>query len=104
MKAEKRKKLEKAGWKMGSTRAFLNLTSEEAALVTIRLALAEKLKGRRLKLGLSQVDLARKIGSSQSRVAKMEAAGPDISVDLLVRGMLATGAKPRDVGAALAVA
>ena len=102
MKAEKRKKLEKAGWKSGSADEFLNLTREESALVSIRLALAGELKDRRVKLGLSQVDLARKLGSSQSRVAKMEAAGSDISVDLLVRGMLAIGAKPRDVGAALA--
>ena len=101
MKAEKRKKLERAGWKSGSADEFLNLTREESALVSIRLALAGELKDRRVKLGLSQVDLARKLGSSQSRVAKMKAAGSDISVDLLVRGMLAIGAKPRDVGDAL---
>ncbi len=104
MKPEKKKKLEKAGWKVGSTDDFLQLAPEEAAMVSIRLALAEKLKGRRLRLGWSQVGLARKLHSSQSRIAKMEAAGPDVSVDLLVRGMLATGAKPREVGAALASA
>ena len=104
MKMEKQKKLEKAGWKIGSADEFLDLTPEESALVSIRLVLAANLKGRRLRLGLSQVDLARRLGSSQSRVAKMEAAGPDVSVDLLVRGMLATGAKPREVGAAVAVA
>ena len=102
MKTEKRKKLENAGWKVGSADEFLDLSAEESALVSIRLALAQKLKGRRLRLGLSQVQLARRLGSSQSRVAKMEAAEPDISVDLLVRGMLATGAKPKEVGAALA--
>jgi DNA-binding XRE family transcriptional regulator len=104
MKTEKRNRLEAAGWKLGSAEDFLGLSSEEAALVSIRLALAGRLKDRRMKLGLSQVALARKLGSSQSRVAKMEAAESDVSLDLLVRAMLATGAKPSDVGRALAVA
>jgi hypothetical protein len=104
MKIKKQAKLEKAGWKVGSADVFLGLTPEETALVNIRLALAHTLKGRRLTLGLSQVDLARKLGSSQSRVAKMESAESGVSLDLLVRAMLATGAKARDVGHALAVA
>lgn len=101
MKTVKQKKLEKAGWKIGSADEFLGLTPAESAMVSIRLALAQKLKGRRLQLGLSQVELARRLGSSQSRVAKMEAAENSISVDLLVRGMLAIGAKPREVGSVL---
>lgn len=104
MKAVKRNRLEAAGWKLGSADEFLSLTPEETALVNIRVALAERLKDRRQKLGLSQVALARKLGSSQSRVAKMEAAEPNVSLDLLVRAMLATGATPSEVGRALAVA
>lgn len=104
MKRERKKQLEKAGWKVGSADEFLGLTPEESALVQIRLALARDLKDRRLKLGLSQEQLARKLGSSQSRVAKMEAAEPAVSLDLLVRAVLATGAKPREVGRALAAA
>lgn len=101
MKTVKQKKLEKAGWKTGSADEFLGLTPEESAMVSIRLALAQNLKGRRLQLGISQVELARRLGSSQSRVAKMESAENSISVDLLVRGMLATGAKPKEVGSVL---
>jgi hypothetical protein len=104
MKAVKRNRLKAAGWKLGSADEFLSLTPEETALVNIRVALAERLKDRRQKLGLSQVALARKLGSSQSRVAKMEAAEPNVSLDLLVRAMLATGATPSEVGRALAVA
>ena len=102
MKTEKQKKLQRAGWKIGSADEFLNLSVEESTLVSMRLSLARKLKGRRLKLGLSQTDLAQRLHSSQSRVAKMEAADPEVTVDLLVRGMLATGANARQVGAALA--
>ena len=104
MKVAKKNRLEAAGWKVGSTEEFLGLAPEEAALVSIRVALAGRLRDRRRKLGLSQVELARKLGSSQSRVAKMEAAEPDVSLDLLVRAMLATGAKPSEVGRALAAA
>jgi ribosome-binding protein aMBF1 (putative translation factor) len=104
MKPERKKQLEKAGWKVGSANEFLGLSKDESALVNIRLALARSLKTRRQKLGISQVELARRLGSSQSRVAKMEAAEVDVSLDLLVRAMLASGANPRDVGRALAAA
>jgi ribosome-binding protein aMBF1 (putative translation factor) len=104
MKPERKKRLEKAGWKVGSADDFLGLSKDESALVNIRLALAQSLKIRRHKLGISQAELARRLGSSQSRVAKMEAAEADVSLDLLVRAMLASGAKPRDVGRALAAA
>ena len=73
-------------------------------LVEIKLSLINAVRQSREKHGMSQIDLAQKMGSSQSRVAKMEAAETDVSLDLLVRAMLATGAKPRDVGRALAVA
>jgi len=104
MKPERKKQLEKTGWKAGSADEFLGLSAQESALVNIRLALAHTLKARRQKLGISQGELARRLGSSQSRVAKMEAAEPDVSLDLLVRAMLASGANPRDVGRALAAA
>lgn len=104
MKPERKKKLEKAGWKVGSADEFLGLSKEESALVDIRLALARSLKARRQKLGISQVELARRLGSSQSRVAKMEAAEKDVSLDLLVRAMLASGANSKDVGRVLSAA
>ena len=104
MKLEKKKNLAAAGWRIGSADEFLGLTAEESALVNMRLSLAKTLKGRRTRLGLSQIELARRLGSSQSRVAKMEAAERNVSLDLLVRAMLATGAKPKEVGHALAVA
>ena len=104
MKSTKRKQLEKAGWRSGSAEEFLGLKPEESALVNMRLSLAETLRSRRNRAGLSQSDLARRLGSSQSRVAKMEAGEASVSLDLLVRAMLATGAKPSDVGHAIAAA
>src|SRR5688572_12316438 len=98
----KRKKLEKAGWTIGSAVDFLGLTEEEAAFVEVKVALSNELRERRQEQGLSQVDLARILGSSQSRVAKMEASDPTVSVDLLIRGLLATGASTKDIATALA--
>jgi predicted transcriptional regulator len=102
MDAAKRKRLQKAGWKVGSARDFLGLSEEEAAFVELKLGLSERLRARRVELGLSQSALAKRIGSSQSRVAKMEASDPSVSLDLLVRGLLATGATQREIAAAIA--
>jgi DNA-binding XRE family transcriptional regulator len=97
----KRERLEAAGWKAGSAADFLGLSDEEAAFVELKLSLSESLKERRIALGLTQGELARRVGSSQSRVAKMEASDPSVSLDLLVRAILATGATAREIAAAI---
>lgn len=102
MKKSQRETLEKKGWKVGSVADFLGLSEEESALIELKLALSRSLRERRTKQGLTQVELARQLRSSQSRVAKMEAADPSVSVDLLVRSLFALGATPRDLGRALA--
>lgn len=102
MKTEKKARLEKAGVRVGSASELLKLTPEESTLVNMRLSLAGAVRERRAHLGFSQSELARRLGSSQSRVAKIEAGESNVSFDLLVRAMLATGAKPREVGEAIA--
>jgi hypothetical protein len=101
MKASKRKALEAAGWAVGSTDEFLGLSPVESLLVDLRIALSRALKARRAKLQISQSVLAERIKSSQSRVAKMEAADPAVSFELLLRGLFATGATRRDVALAV---
>jgi ribosome-binding protein aMBF1 (putative translation factor) len=102
MDARKRKRLEAAGWRVGSAADFLGLSAEEAQLVEMRLALSETLRTRRTEAHLSQTALAKRLGSSQSRIAKMEAADATVSLDLLIRALLALGASPREVAKALA--
>ena len=97
MKVSKRKKLEKAGWKVGSVDDFLGLSPQESAYIEMKLALSRSLKERRIKKRLSQVAFAERIDSSQSRVAKMEAADPSVSIDLLMKSLLALGASKKDV-------
>jgi DNA-binding XRE family transcriptional regulator len=104
MKPERKKRLEAAGFKVGSADEFLGQTPAESALVSLRLALAEQVRRRRLRLHYSQTELARRIGSSQSRIAKLEAGDPDVSLDLLFRALFATGAKMLDVSKAMAAA
>ncbi len=102
MDAKKRRHLEAAGFAVGSAAEFLELSPSEAALVDMRLALSMALRERRTAAGLTQAALARRVGSSQSRVAKMEAGDPSVSLDLLVRALLAAGASRREVGQAVA--
>jgi predicted XRE-type DNA-binding protein len=102
MKATKRKRLEAAGWQVGDAAELLKLTPEKAALVEMKLNLARRLRELRTRRGLSQQAVARLLGSSQSRVAKMEAGDMTVSVDLLVRSLLTIGASRQDIAKAIA--
>ena len=97
MKNSKRQKLEAAGWKVGSTADFLGLSKEEELLIDMKLALANKLKARRQERKLTQLEIAKRLGSSQSRIAKMEVADKSVSLDLLVRSLLSLGATRQDI-------
>ena len=94
MNKDKRKKIEAKGWKVGSTEEFLNLTPEESTYINLKLKLAQGLSQQRKRQQLTQIQLASRIKSSQSRVAKMEAGDPSVSLDLLVKSLLAIGSSP----------
>ena len=98
MNKTKRAKLAKKGWKLGSAAEFLELSSEEAAYVELKLALSEKLKEKRVRKKLTQAEFARLIHSSQSRIAKMEAGDPTVTVDLLIKSLLALGVSKKELG------
>ena len=94
--------LEAAGWRVGSTKEFLGLTEEEIGFIEMKLALAEGIRDLRLRASMTQAEVAKLIGSSQSRVAKMEAADPSVSMDLLVRTLLRLGANAESVATLVA--
>jgi ribosome-binding protein aMBF1 (putative translation factor) len=98
----KRKRLEAKGWKIGSTREFLDLTDQEESYIELRLKLADALKRQRINRNLTQEDLAKAVSSSQSRVAKMEAGDASVTLDLLVRSLLAMGASNSDLAKIIA--
>jgi transcriptional regulator with XRE-family HTH domain len=51
---------------------------------------------------MTQAELAQRIHSSQPRIAKAEGGDRSVSLDLLMRAMLATGATPKEIGTAIA--
>lgn len=103
MDKAKKQRLEAAGWHAVSVKDFLALSDEEESYVEIKLQLSNVLKQRRKRLHWSQETLASRIRSSQSRIAKMEAADPTVSIDLLIRGLLATGISHRRIAESLGV-
>jgi len=104
MKAAKARRLKAAGWNVGSTKEFLRLNDQEAALVEVKLCLMDALRQARRKRGISQIDLAKRMGSSQSRIAKIEAGDPSVSLDLILRALVASGASQREIQETLASA
>ncbi len=101
MKPNKRQQLESQGRKVGSAQDFLDLSDADVEYIELHLSLAALLRKRRTSLGYTQVELADLIGSSQSRVAKMETGDPSVSVDCLIRALLALGTNRKQVGRAI---
>lgn len=97
MKQTKKARLEAAGWRVSDAAAFLGLSDQERRFVELKLALAAGVRQLRERRGLTQAALAKQLRSSQSRVAKMEAADTSVSLDLMMRSLLSIGATPRDI-------
>jgi hypothetical protein len=95
-------KLHQAGFRVGTVQQFLNLSDGEMALIELKIRLIDRLKAVRLSAGVSQQRLAKLIASSQSRIAKMGAGSPDVSLDLICRALFALGVSRQDVGRAIA--
>ena len=97
MKKSKKEKLESKGWKVSSINEFLNLSKEESEFIHTKLALARYLKAKRLIKNYSQIEFAKHIESSQSRVAKMEQGDASVSMDLLIRSLFALGTTRKEL-------
>ena len=94
----KRTRLERKGWKFGTADDFLELSAQEIAYIELKLALSDKLRAKRVSKSLTQAELAQIVNSSQSRVAKMEAGDPAVSIDLLIKSLLALGVSKKELG------
>jgi predicted transcriptional regulator len=102
MEKHKQQQLTARGWKVGTAEEFLGLTAAEAAYVELKLVLSDHLKRQRQQRKLTQGEVSKLLRSSQSRVAKMEAGDPSVSLDLLVRSLLALGASRADLARMIA--
>ena len=101
MKQAKRQRLERKGWRVGSAKEFLRLSDEEASYIELKVALGAELRGMRGKRSVTQMELAKLIDSSQSRVAKMESGDPSVSIDLIIKALLALGASRKQIANAM---
>jgi predicted XRE-type DNA-binding protein len=101
MNKKKRKLLESQGWKVAGAREFLELTDEELEYIEIKIALSQFVKEQRKRRRLTQERAARLMGSSQSRVAKMEAGDPSVSIDLYVKSIIALGGSREELSEAI---
>ena len=102
MDAQKRKRLETAGWVVGNASDLLGLSPAETELVELKTRLALFTKEQRKAHHLSQDALAKKMGSSQSRIAKIESGDPSVSLDLIVRALLTPGITRQELAEAIA--
>jgi hypothetical protein len=97
MKADKKRRLEAAGWKQTTVQEFLKLSEADVQYIEMKLALSRLLRDVRERRRLTQTKAAAILKTSQSRLARMEAGDPSVSLDLLVRGLFALGASPKDL-------
>ncbi len=97
MNERTRKRLEAAGARVTTVKEFLDLSDADMAFIEMKIALAKKLREYRQAAELTQEQVAKRVGSSQSRVAKMEAGDPAVTMDLLVGSLLRLGARPQVV-------
>jgi len=102
MDKRKKKDLQSKGYTVGTVEEFLGLSQEESEYIELKFALSDALAKRRKKSNLTQAQLAKMLKSSQSRVAKMEKGDPTVSVDLLVKSLLALGADKKSIARAIA--
>jgi len=102
MREAKRARLEAAGWKVGGAKEFLALSDQEAEYIELKLTLAASLREKRRQRRLGQTDMAKLVHSSQSRVAKMEAADRSVSIDLIIRSLIALGTSNPELGKIIA--
>ena len=101
MNKAKEKKLLKKGWKIGSAKEFLGLSEEESSYIELKVKLSTNLKKLRTEQNLTQVELAKILRSSQSRVAKIETGDPSVSLDLIIRSLLALGTSQKEIARAI---
>jgi len=101
MERIKKKKLEDNGWKVGEIDEYLQLDKSDMAIIEMKVALAKAIVTKRKSIKESQTQMAKKIGSSQSRIAKIEHADPTVSIDLMIKSLLSLGATRKEIAKAI---
>lgn len=98
MEKKKKEQLEARGWVSTSVQDFLGLSPAESSYIELKLFLSTYLRNKRRDAEITQKVFAEMVGSSQSRISKMEAGDPTVSIDLLVRSLFALGLSLKELG------
>lgn len=104
MKKVKLEQLEKRGYKITDTQKFLKLSDEEMAVIDLKISLVKKLKQLRAVSGITQKQLAKLMGSSQSRVAMLESGSSDASLELICKALFILGISCKELGKTISAA
>jgi len=102
MEKTKQRKLEAKGWKVGDIDEFLGLDSAEMAIVEMKVALSKAIIDKRKKNNITQIQMAKAIRSSQSRVAKIEHADKSVSIELMLKSLFSMGTTKKEIAKAIA--
>ena len=102
MDKTKKKAIENKGWKVGDIDQFLGLDSAEMAIVEMKMALAKTLIEKRKQSKITQINMAKLIGSSQSRVAKIEKGDSTVSIELMLKSLFSLGATKKEIAKVIA--
>ena len=68
----------------------------------LKLTLSQRVREYRQAKRLTQIEMAKLLKSSQSRIAKIETGDASVSLDLLIRSLIALGATRRELGRIIA--
>jgi DNA-binding XRE family transcriptional regulator len=99
----KRAKVARRGrWIEGTVQEFLELSDADMELIETRLAASKLLRATREKKKLTQQAVAAALHTSQSRLAKMEAGDPSVSLDLLFKSLFSLGVSRKQLVSKLA--
>lgn len=101
MTKEKRAKLEAAGFTLTDTKDWIGLTIDENKIVEMRVALAAEVEKVRKEKGITQLQLAERMGTKQSGVARMINNPNTSSIDNLMKALIAMGAQISRIAASL---
>ena len=102
MNATKKKKLESAGFRVGSVQEFLGLSDEETTLIDLKVRLVRMLRPTRERARVTQDELAQPHWIQPVARGENGRASPDVSLDLICKALLALGMTRQRIGKAIA--
>ncbi len=91
-------------WVETDVQELLDLSAQDLVIVEFRAALALALQQARKRQKLTQETAAKTIGTSQAQVARMEAGQSSITIDRLIKALIALGVSRPTIVKALSTA